>query len=98
MKEVLEGLGVYREIRRFLVHLQRQLGEYEKSSIHIVKAEDCKKAGKIAPEGECHNEPDFSEFPENDAVWDGIEFIYRISSIVEIKSDQLFVLEQLGIA
>lgn len=78
MKEVLE---VYREIRRFLVHLQLQLGEYEKSSIHIVKAEDCKKAGKIAPEGECHNEPDFSEFPENDAVWDGIWYRIYISYI-----------------
>ena len=95
MKEVL---GVYREIIRFLVHLQLPLGEYGKSSIHIVKAEDCKKAGKISLEGECHNEPDFSDFSENDAVWDGIEFIYRISSIVEIKSDQLFALEQLGIA
>jgi hypothetical protein len=82
----------------YLIHLTLTLGEYEKSNFSVVLSSSEEEAIEIALRGECHNEPDFNEFPDKDAVWDGGEYVYTADRAVLLTEEQYNVLKELRIA
>ena len=72
----------------YLVKLNLQVGEYEKSSVHLVEAEFPIQATKIALEGECHNDiGDGAEYLNSDQVEDAHgEMIYTLHSVKKVDS------------
>lgn len=85
-------------MNKYLVTLELRIGEYEKIAYSVEKAENEKEAGIEALKGQCHSEPDFSEFPDMDQVWDMHEMIYSVYSVKEITDEQNKVLFDLGIS
>lgn len=84
-------------MKNYLVNLHLRLGEYEKRTHVVVAANDKKEAGVNALVAECHNTPDFSEFPEKNSVWDGCEFIYSVWSVQPVSDSDMKVLTNLGL-
>lgn len=78
-------------MKNYLVKLTIHINGFEKTAIHIVKAKNKKKAMIRAMEGECHDKPDYSEYPNKDACWDVNEFIYEPYFCEEISEEDLEV-------
>ncbi len=79
----LQGQGKF-----YLVRLRLHIGEYEKHTYHVIEASNEDKACIEALTDECHNDPCFDEFPDQRAVWDGGEYVYRVQRIVEIAPEE----------
>lgn len=78
----------------FIVNLLIRAGEYEKSGISLIQAEDEMKAGKLALEGECHYDLE-NVYWENGGVYDAQgEFFYRVKSCKEVPAEHVPVLLQ----
>ncbi len=70
----------------YLVTLRLILGAIEKTARHLVIADNEHRAGIKALTGECHDKPDFDEYPCKTACWDMGENIYQIET-AEIVSE-----------
>ena len=68
----------------FLVHLNLRIGEYEKGNTKLYMAMDKHEAGYMALTGECHDTPDFSDYPDMSACWDMGEMIYEVAGVKEL--------------
>ena len=68
-------------MKSFVIKLHMLLGEYEKSSICLVRAQTRADAEKRAIEMESHNEPR----DMGDGSWADGDFIYRIDSVKEVS-------------
>ena len=73
----------------YVVTLTMYIGEYEKSSLHLIRAESPKEAGIKAQEYECHNDPDFSH--DSGACWDDW-MCYRVANVRQIDDGEFNVL------
>jgi len=76
----------------FFVKLRLQIGEYEKTSQHVLFAEDFEQAARQALANECHGEPDFEE--GGDACWDMGEMRYRLDSICNLGRHEAEILRK----
>lgn len=68
-------------MKSFVIKLHMLLGEYEKSSIHLVRAETREIAEKRAIEMESHNEP----VDIGNGGWGDDFFVYRVDSVKEVS-------------
>lgn len=80
-------------MKSYIVTLRLHLGEYLKSSNHVVVAEDPESAKKAALEAECHNECRME--PDGVSCWDGSEFFYRAVSCREVPAGMAALFENL---
>lgn len=71
-------------MKYYLVKLKLQIGEREKYSNHLLKAENESAAGKQAIINECHGEPEW-ENPDFTECWDCGEMIYQVFNIRELN-------------
>lgn len=81
-------------MNHYLVTLNLRLGSIEKTARAIAQAKTEKEAGIIALTGECHDEPDFSDYPEKGACWDMGEFVYEVYEVKLIEPQDLDVLHK----
>jgi hypothetical protein len=78
-------------MKSYLVKLQLQIGEYEKSSTTVVDADNENDAGVMAQVLECHG----NEHWENETVYDlGGEFAYRVRSVTELTPTDAKILKK----
>jgi len=71
-------------MKHYLVKLDLIMGNVKKATKHLVKSYDERSAGIMALEAECHDTPDFGEFPCKTACWDMGEYVYRVFSCTEL--------------
>ncbi len=74
-------------MKTYLVTLTLFLGEYEKTSKHLVTAKHSKSAGKKALQAECHNKPKATDWTGDTQV-DDDGFTYRVNSVLELTAEQ----------
>jgi len=79
----------------YLVTISVNIGGYEKITHVVVQAKDDEEAGTLGLREECHNEPDFTEYPDQQACWDGGEFFYMVYDTKELTHDQHVTLKNL---
>jgi hypothetical protein len=80
-------------IKHFAVKLCIISGEVEKSSLHVVDAQDAHEASKLALQAECHEEDEDVCWEDDTCVTDlNGEYLYRVKRCVEISSDHATVL------
>ncbi|MDC0644082.1 hypothetical protein OAP32_00730 [Crocinitomicaceae bacterium] len=72
-------------MNNYLVRLDMIIGEYEKQSNHAVQANSATEAGTTALRNECHDEPDFSDYPDKQSCWDCGEMIYKVGAVKELS-------------
>lgn len=77
----------------YIVSLKLYLGEYQKSSNHVVVAEDPASAKKTALESECHIKCLME--PDGVSCWDGSEFFYRAVSCREVPAGMAALFQSL---
>jgi hypothetical protein len=80
-------------MKKFVVKLTMYMDGYEKTSTHVVSAENEFDAQVIAMESECHNEPDYEDFPEKDGCTDDC-FIYEPWKVTEITQEEFYILQR----
>jgi hypothetical protein len=85
-------------MNNYLVKLTLNIVGYEKQSHLVVSAPDESSAKEQALRDECHNEPNFDEWPDMNACWDGDDFIYEVYSCRELTDEQYETLKDVGIA
>ncbi len=73
--------------KNFLVNLTLHIGDYEKSSNHLIYADSKEKAGIAALKDECHGEPDVIEDGINQSCWDMGEMLYRVHGVKELTEE-----------
>ncbi len=78
--------------KRFVVSLKLFLGSYEKSSNHLITARTEKEAISKAFEDECHDTPDYDEFPCKTACWDCGEYVYKVDSVKQVNQEEFKIL------
>lgn len=79
-------------MKNYIVKITLQIGEYEKGTTTLVKANDKSSAGKFALALECHGN---ATFEDNDLVWDMHgEMAYSVWSIEEVSDDDFNVLKK----
>jgi len=71
----------------WLVKLELTLGDIEKNATHVVTADTKQEAMEAALYGECHDTPDFEEFPDKDACWDMGMYVYAVSSCEPLTAE-----------
>jgi len=82
-------------MKTFIVKLDIQSGEYQKSTQKLIKADSPKEAETNALTGECHGTlGETAEWTENGIADLGWEFHYSVSSCVEVDPEHVAVLEQ----
>ena len=82
-------------MKPYLVKLRLYLGAYEKVALHLVQAKDAHDAGVKALKDECHDTPDFSDYPEEDACWDCGEFVYMVQGVKQLNDKQVETFKEL---
>jgi hypothetical protein len=79
----------------YLVRLDVQIGEYEKTIKTLVEAKNRKDAGKMALALECHGNATFDDEHPDERVWDlGGEMAYTVSGIEVIPDKDLPVVKK----
>lgn len=82
-------------MKTFIVKLDIQAGEYQKSTTKLVKATSQNEAETIALEGECHGTLGESAERTESGIADlGWEFHYSVYSSVEVSPEHVSVLER----
>ena len=69
----------------YIVNLRLILGEYEKSSMHVVDANTATEASQLALANECNQNCHME--PDGESCWDGSDFVYRVKSCQPIPAD-----------
>ena len=72
-------------MNNYIVVLTVVIGEYEKSTNHLVRATNSTNAGTLAMENESHNQD--SGFDMNGDWWDD-DMLYRVSLSKEISEEE----------
>jgi len=82
------------KMHHYLVTLNLVLGSCEKTVRYLIKASDKKQAGINALTCECRDEPDFSEYIDQNACWDMGEFVYQVYDTKLVNPDHLSILKE----
>ena len=81
-------------MNHYLVTLNLRLGSVEKTARALIEAKTADEDGTSALIGECHEEPDFSDYPDKQSCWDMGEFVYEVYSVKLIEPEELPVLHK----
>ena len=81
-------------MKHYIVKLTLIMGDIEKGTIQLVNAETREEAGTHALKMECHEDPDFSEFPDLQSCWDMGENIYKVYSCQQLDQNEYEVLKR----
>lgn len=73
----------------YLVKTKLVNGEVERRAIDLIYAEGERQAGKQALINNCFSKPDFSEYPDEEACWDGSEGIYTVLQVKPLTEAQV---------
>ena len=80
----------------YLIKLKLQIGEYEKSSVHLVESEHSTLAVEAALKNECHHDiGEGAEFMEIDQMEDAHgEMVYRLYSMHKVDPEDVDTLRK----
>ena len=72
-------------LKNYLVQIKIQIVEYEKQSNHALQAKSEEEAGTQALYDECHDKPDFDDYPDKQGCWDCGEMLYTVSAVKQLS-------------
>lgn len=81
-------------MKHFVVRLELQLGNYEKSTVQIVAADSKTEAEIKALRGESHNDIDRHWDEDSTECWKDDGWTYSVRSCIEITPVELVVLKK----